>query len=193
MVGAVKWTAHPIFTSTGEVLAVDMYLHLFGAVGLLMAATVSPQVAAQPGTLITLREEQNGIGGTNVREWVIEKAGKWRLTTYQLDEGKEIPESRKEKIGKLSAERLAEFQKFLEKQSISTLPERFGTPAPVNDRSYTVRYACKEVRIVGVGPASGGSVKSAIQKAAGSQASADAQRLAEVVQAVIETMAKESK
>ncbi len=148
-----------------------------------------PKAGKKPLLPITVREEQGGIAGTSVREWTVDKTGKWKLARYTVRGGKEVADSRSEKTGMLTPKQLADLTERLTKHDPAGLSKQLGTAEKVNPHSYFLEFGDSKVTIAGVPPRTSGTAKANILEAAPSadrKAKDEWRRAGETVQAVID-------
>jgi len=142
---------------------------------------------------LQLREEQNGIAGTNVYLWTVEPSGAWNYTEYLLRRGKEAPGTRTEKKGALSQEQLQGLAQVLMAQDLDGLPNKLGPKTSgVNRHTYTLQFGkAKSVTLEGASPRRGSNLRENILDASpgtrASEAPARA-RFANIAQAIQERL-----
>jgi hypothetical protein len=138
---------------------------------------------------VMLQEEQGGFAGINVSCWTIKPCGEWSYSEYQIVGGKERPDSRRTKTGKLSDKELQQLAKQLAAQNLAGLPRAVGQAAPVNPHRYTLRFG-KEVEstVLGAEPRNDNEIKKNILTARVHEEAATAAqaRFAAIAQAIVD-------
>lgn len=129
---------------------------------------------------VVLSEEQGGIAGPRVNDYVIEPDGSYTrrsYTRYVNKDGDEERRAESTRRGKLTAEQLGAIARELASREFDKLPSTIGEEAKANPRSVTITVGLKRITHFGA-PRDGG------EPASGDDPSHPRSRFAAVARAI---------